>query len=194
MVRVGTRWLPTYLTYRSIGRSTTWKITTTPSLTRTYFGWMSTNLRQRWSVRTSSSIAWASKIWPARVTSLGSFETSVAWLPSIRTSTIRLASSTAPAGGRGTTLPGDWGTWPWAAAIQSPASASHADSCASRRRKPTETGRPADGANKSGLRLENTALRSMRGSINGADEGKGGNGPGRNTGATDCVTRRKVSE
>ena len=55
------------------------------------------NFRERWSVRTSSSIACGSKIWPARVTSFGSFETSVAWLPSIRTSTMRFASDAAAA-------------------------------------------------------------------------------------------------
>ena len=70
--------LPTYFTWRSIGRSTTWKMTTTPSRMRTYFGFTSTNLRLRWSERTSCSIACGSKIWPARVTSCGNLAVSVA--------------------------------------------------------------------------------------------------------------------
>ena len=42
-------------------------------------------------------------------------------------------------------------------------------------------------------RCESVSVLCVRESIKSADEGRGGSGLGRNTGAPDCVTSRKVS-
>jgi len=67
------------------------------------------------------------------------------------------------------------------------------DTHASRRREAVEDGRPATVATDVARRCESVVVRCVRESINGADEERGGSGWGRNTGAPDCVTSRKVS-
>jgi len=149
---VETRWLPTNFTCRRVGRSTTSKITTTPSRTRTYFGWTSMNLRVRCRVRTSSSITCESNTCPALVLSCGSFETSTVSLPSIRTSTIRSVAAVAgcpPAvAGSGCTVP----VWPQPMPAGSTSSTSHTTAdCRTAARPATRLSGPVSGAFRSSV-------------------------------------------